>query len=238
MTLKPLRGEMGHLFKRAGLFEQMGCAGNDLHLLFAPESRERLLVEVDHDVIFAANDEQSGGLNRWQGFTGEIGPPAARDNGFDLFAELRGCDERSRGAGACAKETQVKILRFVVTEYPPCCRRKAPSQQWNVKAQVTSEIFLLFFARSEQVEQKRRDACALQHLRDELITRATPAAAAAMREEHQPNRVPRHRSIPIEIGSLNHNPNRLLLLHLSPPKSTSYASNANATTKPARAVGH
>src|SRR5688572_5714788 len=100
---------MGDLFERARLLEEMRRAWDDLHLLFAPESREGLLVEINHNVIFAANNEQSGRFNPWQGIVGKVRPAATRHNGFDLFAQLRGCNERGRGAGARAKETQVNV---------------------------------------------------------------------------------------------------------------------------------
>src|SRR5205823_7798959 len=55
---EPIVGELGYFFECAWLFEQMGCAGHNLDLAFALHLRARLLVQIDHNVIFATNDQQ------------------------------------------------------------------------------------------------------------------------------------------------------------------------------------
>src|SRR5438128_11656626 len=58
VTHKPIARELRDLLEGAWLFEQMRRARYDVDLDLAAHFRTRLLIYVDHDVIFAAHDQQ------------------------------------------------------------------------------------------------------------------------------------------------------------------------------------
>jgi hypothetical protein len=60
---------------------------------------------------------------------------------------------------------------------------KALREQIDVEAEVARAKVDLLFLRGQQIEQQRANARRLKRTRDELIARAVPAAAAAVREE-------------------------------------------------------
>src|SRR5436305_653976 len=74
---EPIAGELGYSFECAWLLEQMGRAGYDLDLAFALHLRARLLVQIDHNVIFATNDQQRRCFYYWQSIACEIRTTAA-----------------------------------------------------------------------------------------------------------------------------------------------------------------
>ena len=55
---KPIARKFGDLFQRARLFEEMSRAGNDLQFYVAAHPIARPLVQLDNDIIVAADDEQ------------------------------------------------------------------------------------------------------------------------------------------------------------------------------------
>ena len=81
---KPVGGQLRDALQGPGFFEEMSGAGNDFQFHFAVHSSARLFVQLNHDIILAADDEQGGGLHEWQRSAGEIGPAAARDDGADI----------------------------------------------------------------------------------------------------------------------------------------------------------
>jgi hypothetical protein len=56
MMDKPAGGQLRDPLKRPGLFEKVSSAGNNLQLHFALHSGLGLLVQLDHDVILAADN--------------------------------------------------------------------------------------------------------------------------------------------------------------------------------------
>ena len=58
MCFEPLARERGHLFERAGFFEEVGGPRHDLESLFATEPREGDLIEFNDGLIVLSNDEQ------------------------------------------------------------------------------------------------------------------------------------------------------------------------------------
>src|SRR5205823_11526975 len=57
VALEPLARELRHLVERSWLLEQMRGAGNDDELLLAMQQVERAPVQLDDDVVLAADDE-------------------------------------------------------------------------------------------------------------------------------------------------------------------------------------
>ena len=77
---------------------------------------------------------------------------------------------------------------------------EAFAQQRDIEAEMTRVILQPFLLFGQQVEEQRTEARALQVTRHRLIARASPAAAAAMGENHQPACRGRHREIARQIN--------------------------------------
>ena len=86
--LEPLTCQPRHLIKRSTLFEEVCRTRNDYQPLLAAELREGRLVKLDNCVVVSADDEQRGGLNVRQGWPGQIGTPAPRNNRAHYWGAL------------------------------------------------------------------------------------------------------------------------------------------------------
>ena len=99
MLLEPSQGLLGHLFKRARLFKEVGGTGNDGELLRTAEQPVGSLIHLDDGLVVAANKEQGWCGHLWQiGFC-EVRPPATGDDGTDR--ERGSCSRLQRGTGSC-----------------------------------------------------------------------------------------------------------------------------------------
>jgi len=234
VTLKPMRGEIRHFFQRARFLEQVGRAGNDLHLLLAPEPRKRLAIEADNGIIVTANNEESGGVNVRQRIAREIRPATARDNRLDLPFKFGGGNQRRSRAGTRAEKAEFEICDLVSVGGPSRRFNEPACEHHDVEPKMACEILLLFFTRREQVKQQRGDAGFLQHARDVLIARASPAAAAPVRKQHEPVRIPGHGQIAVEIRSPHWNPDCLWLLHLPIANLQRAPTECNPQAEPSR----
>src|SRR5690349_21325560 len=78
---KPVGGEAGDFLQRAGLLEEMCCAGDDGEGLLPVEHFVGFLVEFKHRFIAFADDQEHGSLDAPEGIAGEVGPAAARNDG-------------------------------------------------------------------------------------------------------------------------------------------------------------
>jgi hypothetical protein len=61
------------------------------------------LIEVQHGLVFAANDEKRGSFDLVQGVLGQIRTSAPRNYRRNLFFHFGGRDQRSGSACACPK---------------------------------------------------------------------------------------------------------------------------------------
>ena len=116
MRLEPSRGMLNHDIERAGLRKQMGCARHDLDRLRRLQARKGLLVEFDHAVIEAADNQQGRRAHIVERRIGEIGTAATRHHRANAGAQLRRSDQRRRrsGAGSEQAERQAGKLRLPV----------------------------------------------------------------------------------------------------------------------------
>lgn len=234
VTLKPMRGEIRDFFQRARFFEQVGRAGNDLHFLLAPEPRERLAIEADNGIIVTANNEEGGGVNFRQRVAREIGPATARDDRLDLPFKFGGRNQRRSRASTRAEKAELEIYDIVSVGGPSRCFNESACEHPDVEPKMACEILLLFFTRREQVKKQRGNAGFLQHTRDVLVARTSPAAAAPVRKEHEPPRIPGHGKIAVEIRSPHRNPDCLWLLHLPIPNLQRAQTECNPQAQPSR----
>jgi hypothetical protein len=91
MPYKPVRSQPGNLFQRTRFFEQVGRARDNRKLALTMDERLACsLVQLDHAMIVASNDEERRRTHgREQRWTGEIRPTAAGDDGADVIGPLR-----------------------------------------------------------------------------------------------------------------------------------------------------
>ncbi len=101
MVRKPARGEVRRGFQGAGLFEEVRGSGHDGQLALAMETGQSIPVQVEHHVVPAPHDEQGRRAHPVEHGSGEVGPPAPRDNGRRVGTGLRGGPER-RARGVLA----------------------------------------------------------------------------------------------------------------------------------------
>src|SRR5438045_941071 len=77
MLFEPFARELCDAFERAGLFEKMRCARDDLEAFFTAKMGISLAVQFDDDVVIATDDEKRGGLDTRKGIARKIRPAAA-----------------------------------------------------------------------------------------------------------------------------------------------------------------
>ena len=96
----------------ARLLEEVGGARRRPRArLGQPQPGAGLPVEVEHDVVGAADDEQRRRPHRRQPGAGEVGAAAAGDHRRDVDAGLGGGPERGPGAGAGAEVARPAVPR-------------------------------------------------------------------------------------------------------------------------------
>jgi hypothetical protein len=75
-------------------------AGHDDELVFGVQVLLGLPVELEHDRVAAAHDQESRSAYSRESISGEIRPPATGDDGVDLARPLGRGDEGAGRAGA------------------------------------------------------------------------------------------------------------------------------------------
>lgn len=80
MPDEPIFRQAGDFFQRFGLLEKVRGARNDDQLFGATQQTKSLLVEFDHDVIVAADDQEGRRPNDRQFIPCQVGPTATRYN--------------------------------------------------------------------------------------------------------------------------------------------------------------
>ena len=75
--LEPIPRVLDYLLERAGFLEKMRGAGHEPEFLLGGQCPQRALIERDHLVIGAANDQQCGRPHTLERRLGEVGSAAA-----------------------------------------------------------------------------------------------------------------------------------------------------------------
>ena len=194
---KPIRCQIGHALERAGFFEQMRRAGNDVDLYFAAHPRTRLFVEVNDNVVFAAHDEERRRFHFWQSVTGKIGPAAPRDDGGDLVGQFGGGHQCRGCAGARPETADAQIARLLLFMRPPRRVEQPFGKEADVEPVLARVKIDRFFLGREQVEQQRGQPGVIQPARHKLIAWTVTTAAAAVRKKHERDRLIDNRQIAI-----------------------------------------
>ena len=119
----------------------MARPGNDLERLRSTKPGQSLLVEFDHAVIRAPDDQQRRRDDTIENGKRQIRPPAPGYDGPDARAELRGGDQRRCGAGACAEQPERHAMQHRVPIEPADGVGQAAGEQRNVEDVRADSLF-------------------------------------------------------------------------------------------------
>src|SRR5579883_779365 len=181
---KPIRSQVGGLFKGSCLFKQMGCTWNQLELLWTLQLPVSLPIHFNHDRVFAAHNQERGSRNQRERAACKIWPATAGNNRRDGRIRLRGGSQR--GGSSRARPEIADAQRTVPGKQPARGAQQALGKQLDIKTKMGGVAVFLFFPRREQIKQKGTQATSPQHTGDEVVPGAMPAAAAAMSKQHHP----------------------------------------------------
>src|SRR5215468_626434 len=184
----------------------MRRARNDPQLFFAAQPRVSVLIQFDHRLVMAADNQQRRRFDQSQRVAGQVRPPAARNDRADLLAQSGGGHQGRRRARARSEIADPQIPRLLLTGEPLGRRDQSHGQQLDVEAEMARKnVHRLFFAR-EQVEQQRADAGFANNTRHTPVSRAVTAAPAAVREYRDSARAARDHQGAVEDGAAGGNP--------------------------------
>jgi hypothetical protein len=152
MREEPVAGEGGHLLERPRLLEEVRGTRHDLEPVRAAELASGRLVELDHRVVAAADDQERGCADTGERRPSEVRAAATRDHG--AHRRLRGRrHERGRrpGRGAEQAERNVAHSRLLLR---PADRLEQPARQ-EVDVEHVAAIECL--ERGQEVEEESRE---------------------------------------------------------------------------------
>jgi aminoglycoside phosphotransferase family enzyme len=101
MAFKPTIGEFDDRVQCAGFFKEVGGTWNDLNALFSSEALQCLLVEFDHTIIRAADDQEGRDFDKRQYITRKIRSPTTRNHRANAITQRAGRHQSRRRA--CTK---------------------------------------------------------------------------------------------------------------------------------------
>src|SRR5437763_1098028 len=111
---EPLRCERANDLQRAGLFEEMRRAGDNLELLLSPQHRERLAVETKDHVVGSSYDQERRRAHLDEQLSGEVGPSAARNHRRDAIGLACGGHQSRRCARTRPEQADRKSSGLLV----------------------------------------------------------------------------------------------------------------------------
>jgi hypothetical protein len=111
----------------------MSCFGHDLQRFGSSQSGQRLLIELDDAEIGAADDQKRRCLDLFEGISGEIGAPAARDHGTDPARQLRRRDQRRGRSGTSTEQAERELCHRRLAVEPEDSIDKTVRQQRDVE---------------------------------------------------------------------------------------------------------
>src|SRR6185312_514680 len=115
---------------------------------------------------------------------GEIGPAAARNDGTHAVSPFGSGHERGGASRASAKMAEREDCEIGLHIGPARRMSQPPAQQRYVETVLARMNVAFLLGAGEEIDQQRRDARALQLRSHPDVARTMPAAAAAVREQH------------------------------------------------------
>ena len=150
VSLEPRSGQPRDLLERTGLLEQMRRAGYDRQLGGHVQPALGLAVELEHELVPAADDQQHRCAHLCQRVGGQVWTAATRDDRTDLLPEL-GRGRQRRGRARARPEEADREARQVGLRPRPARRRHQPLRQQGDVEHVRAIALLLL---PQQVEQQ------------------------------------------------------------------------------------
>ncbi len=172
------------LLKGARFLEKMCGAWNNFEGALAGYGLLRGLVEVDHNMIRAADNQERRSLYLHKRRAGEVGPPAPGDDRTDFTRDVRRGHQRCRRACAGSKEPDGQIAQLRVLASPLNRVDNTLGEKWNVK----DVGAILRLDVSQKIEQNRRQPVHGKRPGDLSVTRAETTASTAMGENDEADR--------------------------------------------------
>src|ERR1700722_6552336 len=131
MAQEPVSRHPHPLLQRSWFFEQMGGSRNNREFLFAGQKLKCLAIQLNHDVIFAAHNEERGSPDIEQRATREVGASAPGDHGVDRRIGGGGY-ECSSSAGAGTEIADREPTSSVLLANPLRRRKETLREQIDV----------------------------------------------------------------------------------------------------------
>jgi ABC-2 type transporter len=181
---EPVPGQPGYLFKGAWFGEEVRGARDDLQACLARQLAQCFPVELDDHGVPCPGDQQGRLVDRPQVRACEVGAATAGDDRCYRAGPLGGRHQRGRGARAGAEQPDRQASRGPVVQHPVGQGGQPRREQVDVEPEPAGPRVQLLFPGGEQVGQDGGQAGGLQFVGHVAIAWAVPAAAAAVREQH------------------------------------------------------
>src|SRR2546428_2476925 len=161
----------------------MRRAGDDLEARLGPKLIQGRAIEIEHERILLAHDEQGRRGDAPERRTGEIDATATRHDRIDVTT-IRGGEQGGGRPGARAEVADREVVH-VGNRLDGAGRAiETPRQERDVEAKLGRACVDELFIRRQQIEQQRRKASVVKDAGDGAIAWTVPAAAAAVGKEH------------------------------------------------------
>ena len=147
--------------------------------------RFRLLVQHQHRIVVAADDQHGRRRHFLERLPSKIGPPASGHDSTHQIGPPRRGHERGGGAGAGAEQPDRQMFQRGLCGGPLHGGDQPIGEQANVETQLPCLVVEVFLLGGEQIHQQRRKVRLLQDPGNELVAVAVTAAAAPVREQHE-----------------------------------------------------
>ena len=168
----------------SGLLEEVSRTGNDLDAVLAEQAIGRALVELEHDVVLPADDQQGRRLDRPEAPCGEVRASAPRDDRADPGSRRGRCPQRGSRARARTEESDRQPGDGRLPSDPHHRSGQAARKQFDVE-----DIRAIgLFDGCQQVEEQRSDPSIVQEPRHRPISRCGGCCRCRVRT---PRRQPR-----------------------------------------------
>src|SRR5438132_848394 len=164
VALEPVASQTGHRLQRAGLLEEVSCAGHDDDFTRRSHPLVGLLIHLNYRLVIPADNEERGSFYVRECRAGQIGASAARDDCGNPIGQAGRGNQRRAGSGAGPEKTHFESLRCLLAGQPLHRGDQAIGQQLDVESQMRgSGVDELLFLR-EQIEKQRSHSTLPRHL--------------------------------------------------------------------------
>lgn len=183
---EPIFGRVGSRVERAGFFEEMAGAGDNVEAFFGGNPFKGRPVEFEDGIVIATDNEERGSVYFLQGGFREIRPSSPGDNGVDVFRAFNGGDKGGSRTGAGTEETGFQTLGFSEGMYPMDSFGDALGKKVNIKTMLGGLLIRLVFRGRQEVKKQGGESGMVEDLSHVLVSTAVSAASGAMGKNDNP----------------------------------------------------